>query len=52
MMVDSKGFGSRNVLRTLGDAKIGWDEVGWGLVVAPTKTRERKLGFELLYLKI
>ena len=40
------------MLRTLGDAKIGWDEVGWGLVVAPAKTTERKLGFELLDLRI
>ena len=40
------------MLRPLGDTKISWDKVGYGLVVAPTKTRERKLGFELLDLRI
>ena len=35
------------MLRTLRDAKIGWDEVGWGIAVAPAKTKERKLGFKL-----
>ena len=40
------------MLRTLGDAKIGWDEVRWELVVAPAKTREIKLAFELLDLRI
>ena len=47
MMVGSRVFGSRTVLRTLGDAKIGWDEVGWGLTMAPAKTKERKLGFQV-----
>ena len=28
------------MLKTLGDAKIDWDEVRWGLVVASAKTRE------------
>ena len=34
------------MLRALRDAKIGWNKIGWGLAVAPAKTRERKLGFE------
>ena len=28
------------MLRTQGDAKIGWDEVGWRLIVAPVKIRK------------
>ena len=40
------------MFRTLGDAKISWDEVGWGLAVAPAKMKERKLGFELWDLRI
>ena len=35
------------MLRTLGDAKISWDEVGWGLVVVLAKTGERNLGFQI-----
>ena len=32
------------MLRALGDAKISWDEAGWGLAGAPAKIGENKLG--------
>ena len=41
MKVDTLVFGSRNALRALGVAKIGWDELGWGLAGAPVKNQER-----------
>ena len=28
------------MLRPLGDAKIGWDKVRWGLAMAPAKIKE------------
>ena len=34
------------MLRTEKEAKISWDEVGWGLVTESTKMRERLFGFE------
>ena len=33
------------MLRTLRDAKISWDEVGWALAIESAKSRERVLGF-------
>ena len=47
MKVDTRVFGTRNVLSALGNAKIAWDEVGLRLVRAPEKIGENKLEFEL-----
>ena len=40
------------MLRTLRDAKIGWDEVGRGLVVEFAKTRDKFRVSNLLDLKM
>ena len=40
------------MLRTLRDAKIGWDKVGRGLAIESLKTRERVRVSNLLDLKM
>ena len=45
MKVDTRVFGLKNVLRSLENAKINWDEVGLGLARVLAKIGENKLRF-------